>query len=129
VLYNDLLQNLNKNLSTYGFKITQQYNASLYSLWFLNNKDTNLLHKLLNIYNKIKTHRQLKRFNKFRKIFALKVKELYKSNKIKRRLKFKKEIDLYHNALVNTSNINESSYFFLKKGLPLKNSTKMKIAI
>ena len=31
VLYNDLMQNLDKKLSTYGFKITQQFNAALYS--------------------------------------------------------------------------------------------------
>jgi hypothetical protein len=129
VLYNDLIHNLDKNLSTYGYKITQQYNAALYSCWFLNNKDTTMLHKLLNIYNKIKTHKQLKKFNKFRKIFALKVKDLYKSNKIKRRIKYKKELDLYYNNLVNSSNISDSSYFYLKKGLPLKNTTKMKIAI
>ena len=78
-----------------------------------------MLHKLLNIYNKIKTHKQLKKFNKFRKIFALKVKELYKSNKIKRRIKYKKELELYYNSLVNTSNISDTSYFYLKKGLPL----------
>ena len=129
LLYNDLVNNLNKNLSVFGFKVTQQYNIGLYSCWFFNNKDTNILNKLLNIYNKIKTHKQLKKYNKFRKIFALKVKELYKHPKIRYRTKLKKEFELSYNTLVNSNNISDSSYFFLKKGLPLKNSTKMKIAV
>jgi hypothetical protein len=129
LLYNDLVNNLNKNLSVFGFKITQQYNIGLYSCWFFNNKDTNILNKLLNIYNKIKTHKQLKKYNKFRKILALKVKELYKHPKIRYRTKLKKEFELSYNTLVNASNISDSSYFFLKKGLPLNNSTKMKIAV
>jgi hypothetical protein len=95
----------------------------------LHNKDTALLDKLLNIYNTIKTNKQLKKYNKFRKIFSLKVKELYKHTRIKHRNKFKKELEIYYNSLVNTSSISDSSYFFLKKGLPLQNTTKVKIAI
>jgi hypothetical protein len=60
---------------------------------------------------------------------ALKVKELYKHPKIRYRTKLKKEFELSYNTLVNASNISDSSYFFLKKGLPLNNSTKMKIAV
>jgi hypothetical protein len=128
-LYNDLIKNLNNTLSVFGFKVTNQYNINLYSCFFINNKDSTLLHKLLNIYNKVKTHKQLKKFNKFRKLFSIKMKKLYKFNRIHHHVKYKKELDSYYSSLVNSRKLSDSSYFYLKKGLPLKNIVKYKIFV
>jgi hypothetical protein len=51
VIYNDLLHNLNKTLSAYGFKVGSQYDINLYSLLDVRNKDTKLLNNLLDTYN------------------------------------------------------------------------------
>jgi hypothetical protein len=52
IIYNDLLNNLNKTLSVYGFKIGNQYDVNLYAMLNVYNKDTILLDNLLNVFNK-----------------------------------------------------------------------------
>lgn len=52
IIYNDVLNNLTKTISAYGFKVGSQYDINLYSLLNVRNKDTKFLNYFLNPYNK-----------------------------------------------------------------------------
>lgn len=73
VIYNDLLNNLNKTLSIYGFKINSQYDINLYSLLDVRNNDTKLLNDLLNVYNNRQSYNLLKWYKSLKKKLSNKV--------------------------------------------------------
>jgi hypothetical protein len=59
LIYNDLLNNLNKALSLYGFKITNEYDISMYAAAnTVNHKDTHLLNNLIGAYNEVQVFDQ-----------------------------------------------------------------------
>lgn len=72
VIYNDLLNNLNKTLSVYGFKINSQYDINLYALLDVRNKDTKLINDLLGTYNNNQSYSLLKWYMSLKKVFQIK---------------------------------------------------------
>ncbi len=81
IIYNDLLNNLNKTLSVYGFKIGNQYDVNLYAMLNVYNKDTILLDNLLNVFNKSNSVSLWKWHNRLKKLFTNKAQMLFKFNK------------------------------------------------
>ena len=73
VIYNDLLNNLNKTLSVYGFKINSQYDLNLYALLDVRNKDTKLINDLLGTYNNNQSYSLLKWYMSLKKSLSNKV--------------------------------------------------------
>jgi hypothetical protein len=84
IIYNDLLNNLNKTLSVYGFKADFQYDIQLYTLYNTHNKDTKLLNDIFGFYNKAKSYKLLKWYIKIKKKIMIKANHLFQYNKKKR---------------------------------------------
>lgn len=61
IIYTDLYNNLNKFISTFGFKLNYQYDLQLYSITDnVLNKDTKLLNKYVGHYNTTRSYKLLK---------------------------------------------------------------------
>lgn len=120
IIYNDLLNNLNKTLSVYGFKINSQYDINLYSLLDVRNKDTKLLNDLLNVYNNHQSYSLLKWYNTLKQKLTDKVShDVFKYiKKSEKDFRFYKKAFEKNSAIASLDNkedsfINlKSSYFF-----------------
>jgi hypothetical protein len=69
IIYSDLYHNINKFISTFGFKLNYQYDLQLYTITDnVLNKDTKLLNKYVGHYNTTRSYKLLKWYKKMRKI-------------------------------------------------------------